>query len=163
MSKQHLKAIGTTDTWIAPKYITEALGRFDLDPCEHLLMPWKHANKGYTINDDGLKQDWNGRVWMNPPFNQYHLPLWMDKFVQHKNGIVLMAFTGETKRFKDYVWGKATGILIMDHRPYFRLPNGEKGKSNSGQTMCLISYDQENLEALFESKLGIVTNQIFRY
>jgi len=59
--KQHLSTIGKTDTWITPKYITEALGHFDLDPCAHIKMPFHHACNSYTIHDDGLSKDWFGR------------------------------------------------------------------------------------------------------
>lgn len=159
--KSHYKAVGTTDTWITPKYITDALGRFDLDPCAHTKMPWTHATTNYTIKDDGLKMSWGGaRVWLNPPFNQYKIAEWMKRMSEHKNGIMLISAALETQRFYDHVWGKATGILAMDHRPYFCLPNGKRGKANSGQSMCLISYDEQNLQYLIDSKLGVVLRQI---
>lgn len=159
--KKHLKAIGTTDTWITPKYITEALGEFDLDPCAHTEMPWQHANKCYTVDDDGLSSTWFGRVWLNPPFNQYQLPLWMAKMAKHKNGIMFISAALETKRFKDYVWGgKAIGVLALDYRPYFHLPDGSRGRANSGQTMCLIAYDEENWQCLLNSALGVPLTEV---
>lgn len=157
--KAHYKAIGKTDTWITPKYITEALGTFDLDPCAHTKMPWTHANKNFTIKDDGLSKEWTGRVWLNPPFNQYQIARWMEKMSEHKNGLMLLSAACETQRFYDYVWGKATGVLMMNHRPYFCLPNGSKAKSNSGQTMCLIAYDDNNLKSLLASGLGVVLQE----
>lgn len=158
--KRHLKTLGKTDTWITPKYITESLGKFDLDPCAHTDMPWNHASKEYTIHDDGLNKKWKGRVWLNPPFNQYVISNWMEKMYYHKNGIMLISAACETKRFYDWVWGKASGVCFLDHRPYFRLPDGSKSKSNSGQTMCLITYDEYNLEILKKSNLGIVVKEI---
>lgn len=158
--KTHYKTVGDTDNWITPKYITDALGVFDLDPCAHTQMPWFHAKKSYTILDDGLTQDWIGRVWLNPPFNQYIIGAWMEKMSEHKNGVMLISAACETKRFKKHVWNKATGICFLDHRPHFRLPNGEKAITNSGQTMCLISYDEKNLQSMIDSKLGFVVKQI---
>ncbi len=158
--KQHYKSVGDTDTWITPKYITDSLGVFDLDPCAHTEMPWQHANTRYTIHDDGLSKDWAGRVWLNPPFNQYKISKWMEKMSDHKNGIMLISAAVETRRFYDHVWGKATGILMMDHRPYFHLPDGTRGKANSGQSMCLVSYDEENLQSLIRSKLGVVLRSV---
>jgi len=160
MTKRHLAVTGKTDTWITPKYITDALGKFDLDPCAHTEMPFFHAPKNYTIVENGLTSKWNGRVWLNPPFNQYELPPWMDKMASHKNGIMLLGAACETKRFYQYVWGKATGVLMMDHRPYFSLPDGSKAKANSGQTICLVAYDKENLHALMKSKLGVVLKSV---
>gem|GEM_PF-5349451 len=62
----------------------------------------------------------------------------------------------ETDRFKKYVIGKAEGILFMDHRPYFILPDGTKAHTNAGQTICLIAYGKTNLESLVNSNLGPV-------
>lgn len=157
--KKHYKIVGDTDTWITPKYITEALGEFDLDPCAHTDMPWQHAKRQFTIEDDGLRQEWTGRVWLNPPFNRFQIERWMKKMVEHENGIMLISAACETERFYKYVWGNACGVLFMDHRPYFRLPDGSKGKSNSGQTICLIAYDDANLEALYKSRLGVVVHE----
>lgn len=151
-----MKAIGHTDTWITPKYITDALGEFDLDPCAHTDMPWSHAKKEYTVNDDGLAQEWKGRVWLNPPFNRYKKEAWIEKMKDHKNGIMLIPATMETSIFQKHVWDDAKGILFLDHRPYFCKADGNKGSTNSGQTMCLIAYDEFNFDALVRSKLGLV-------
>lgn len=161
--KAHLKSVGQTDTWITPKYITDALGKFDLDPCAHTEMPWQHAEKCYTIHDDGLSQKWEGRVWLNPPYNQYRINHWLQKMSVHKNGIMLINAACETKRFYKYVYPEATGILMMNHRPFFCLHDGKKGKYGSGQTICLISYDEENLQSLLQSKLGVVLKPIGNY
>jgi phage N-6-adenine-methyltransferase len=43
-------------------------GSFDLDPAAEL-----HTAKAphfYTIEDDGLKCPWFGRVWLNPPYSK---------------------------------------------------------------------------------------------
>lgn len=160
MGKEHLSAIGKTDSWITPKYITEALGHFDLDPCACYPMPWYHADLNFYEHMDGLSQEWKGRVWLNPPFNQYVIGEWFKKMSEHKNGLLLCSFAGETKRFKQYVWGKESGILIMDKRPYFHLPDGSRAKANSGQTMCIIAYDKPNLEILKNSGLGIIIKSI---
>lgn len=157
--KTYLKTEGETDTWITPKYITEALGEFDLDPCEHTEMPWRHAKNGFTIDDDGLKQEWKGRVWLNPPFNRKTKKYWMKKMQEHKNGLMLIPASFEIDDFKKYVWGHCTGVMILDHRPYFRQPDGSKGSSNSGQTMCIIAYDEYNLEMMRNSNLGIILKQ----
>lgn len=158
--KKHLKTEGKTDTWITPKYITEALGEFDLDPCAHTSMPWHHAKTEFTTKEDGLKQDWLGRVWLNPPFNRYQIGCWMEKMSKHKNGVMLIPAATETRRFYKYVWKKASGILFMDHRPFFVKPSGKRGSSNSGQAMCLIAYDEINLNSLVNSNLGVVVTPI---
>ncbi|KJS39985.1 MAG: hypothetical protein VR70_06925 [Rhodospirillaceae bacterium BRH_c57] len=62
--------------WYTPDWILnplyEAMGNqpFDLDPCSPIKGPdapvW--AKKHFTRKDDGLSQDWHGRVWLNPPY-----------------------------------------------------------------------------------------------
>lgn len=157
--KAHLTTIGKTDTWITPKYITDAIGKFDLDPCAHIDMPWQHATNQFTINDNGLSQNWNGRVWLNPPFNRKYIDSWFAKMVNHGNGILLTGAAFETKRFEKFVWGKSDGILVLDHRPKFCQPCGES-LGNSGQTICLIAYGTDNLESLIESNLGKVLIEV---
>lgn len=52
------------EEWLTPKYIIDALGKFDLDPCSPIHRPWPTAHNHYTIEDDGLSTDWKGRVWL---------------------------------------------------------------------------------------------------
>lgn len=53
----------------------------DLDPCSNSKdnpnTPCRHA---YTIDDDGLKQDWFGKVFVNPPYGR-SLFDWSEKVV----------------------------------------------------------------------------------
>jgi len=58
-----------------PSFVLEAarqvLDGFDLDPASNAEFNKKvKAAKYFTIEDDGLKQKWSGRVWMNHPFGQ---------------------------------------------------------------------------------------------
>lgn len=62
------------DEYYTPPYILDAarsvLGVIDLDPAtsdkaQSVVM----AREYYTKDDDGLTQDWHGKVWLNPPFS----------------------------------------------------------------------------------------------
>ena len=57
----------TTHDWLTPPEILEALGPFDMDPCASQFQPWRTAAQQFTIEDDGLAREWQGRVWCNPP------------------------------------------------------------------------------------------------
>lgn len=50
---------------------------FTLDPCASKIGP-KLCPVNYTIDDDGLSQDWTGSVFMNPPYGDL-IPAWVAK------------------------------------------------------------------------------------
>jgi hypothetical protein len=57
----------------------DCLGAIDLDPCsnshDHPTIP---AQRHFTIGDDGLAQEWYGRVYMNPPYGRA-ISAWVEK------------------------------------------------------------------------------------
>jgi ParB family chromosome partitioning protein len=64
-----------SDEHNTPKYflgaVVECMGGIDLDPTSNSRdNPNVPATKHLTIEDDALKHDWNGRVFLNPPFSQ---------------------------------------------------------------------------------------------
>lgn len=77
----------------------------------------------------------------------------------HNNGIMLIPAALETKGFKDYVWGKAKGLLILDKRPHFHYVSGKRAMANSGCTITLIAYGDNNLQSLIDSGLGVVLQE----
>ena len=58
------------DEWLTPPYVIESLGEFDLDPSSPINRPFETAKNYYTILDNGLAQEWEGRVWCNPPYGK---------------------------------------------------------------------------------------------
>lgn len=69
-----------TDEWPTPQDYFEKVaaefGPFDLDPC--CTIESAKAPKYFTKEDDGLAQDWSGKVWMNPPYGR-EIGKWMKK------------------------------------------------------------------------------------
>ena len=55
--------------WLTPPCLLDRLGEFDLDPCSPVNRPWDTARHHYTVEDDGLRQPWFGRVFCNPPYD----------------------------------------------------------------------------------------------
>jgi len=46
--------------WYTPKWIIDALGSFDLDPCAPIEPPYKIAEHTFNVITDGLSQNWGG-------------------------------------------------------------------------------------------------------
>ena len=66
------------------------LGGVDLDPCWHSNSPLR-AQATYTADDDGLAQEWKGRVYLNPPYGRA-IDAWIAKLVDgHNSGAVTEA------------------------------------------------------------------------
>lgn len=153
----HQSAAMKNDEWLTPPEILGALGAFDLDPCAPILRPWDTATQHFTKERDGLSRDWNGRVWLNPPFGR-EAAKWMKKMAEHGNGVALLPARTETKMFFDYVWEMAYGICFLEGRPHFHYVDGTRAKANSGAPICLIAYGMGNYSALKNCGLGKVVS-----
>ena len=61
-----------TDLWATPQAFFDRVaaehGPFDVDVCA--LPENAKAPVFFTPDDDGLKQEWRGRCWMNPPYGR---------------------------------------------------------------------------------------------
>lgn len=144
------------DEWLTPPEIIDALGWFDMDPCAPKNRPWDTAKAPaaihLTIDDDGLKLPWAGRIWLNPPYGK-HTGKWLNKLAEHGNGIALIFARTETDMFFEQVWNRATAILFIKGRLHFHHVTGERAKANSGAPSALIAYGEGNRFALHKSKI----------
>lgn len=141
-----------TVRWITPPEIPNALGPFDLDPCQDTEQVFTHARNHYTIEDDGLYKPWNGRVWLNPPYGK-HTEVWLERMAQHNNGIAFLFARTDTRMFQRFVWPVASAFLFMAGRPHFYRPNGTQAKGNSGGPMVLAAYGEGNAAMLGMSRI----------
>ena len=137
--------------WLTPRNIIEGLPVFDLDPCSPINRPWSTARNHFTIEDDGLVNEWYGRVFCNPPYD--NSATWLQKMVNHGNGIVLIFARTETKLFFQHVWNKASAILFIEGRITFCHVTGEKASMNAGAPSVLIAYGDECAELLSKSNI----------
>jgi hypothetical protein len=123
--------------WYTPsEYIEiarEVLGEIDLDPASNALaQSWIKAGKYFTSTDDGLKQEWFGKVWCNPPYGRT-VNLWLEKAItQYQSGnteeaILLLNRTGAAwyKKLKKNV----NAICEAEKRIAFLDATGKRQKS----------------------------------
>ena len=74
LASQLIQQSLSNEHYTPSKYIEAArsvMGAIDLDPasCEQANLTVKAA-LFFTEDDDGLNQEWNGRVWLNPPYGR---------------------------------------------------------------------------------------------
>lgn len=152
--KAHQQSIGKNDEWLTPPEILDSLGSFDLDPCSPIVRPWETAKLCLSEVQDGLGREWNGRVWLNPPFNRLERPKWMRKMAEHGNGIMLVPAATETRAFDDFVWKCADAVCFVKGRPHFHFVDGTKASFNCGTAIALVAYGVSNASCLMTSNLG---------
>lgn len=112
MSKDFNTVTKGHDEWLTPKFITDSLGSFDLDPCSPIVRPWDTAKQHYSELDDGLSKPWSGRVWCNPPYGRETFT-WLNKLSAHGNAIALIFARTETKGFHEEIWNKAQSTQLI--------------------------------------------------
>jgi hypothetical protein len=146
MGSQH-SAAAETDRWLTPRFVLDALGAFDLDPCG--APGWDTAAEVWTPEEvgDGLSMPWHGRVWMNPPYG-LAMTAWLRALAIHDRGTALVFARTETAAFHDYVWPYASAMLFLRGRLTFLRPNLSDGEGNAGAPSVLIAYGSEDAEIL---------------
>jgi len=138
--------------WLTPPPLVQALGQFDLDPCGapgHEL-----ATRTYLLEngDDGLRDPWFGRVWLNPPYGREAEPF-LRKLADHGHGTALIFAATETRVFFETVWERATALVFIRGRVKFWTKDGDSGNS-AGKPSVLVAYGHRDANALQESGLG---------
>jgi hypothetical protein len=102
-----------TDEWLTPRTVLDAavvaLGTIDLDPCaESTVNANVPATTHYTKRYDGLKREWKGRVFMNPPYGDA-IGAWVLKLLaEYQAGRVASAVALMPSR-TDTAWFRAIG------------------------------------------------------
>lgn len=136
----HVQHNSGKDGWFTPPTIARrVLGVFDnwidLDPasCED-ANKLVRAQRYYTKEDNGLKYDWIGNVYLNPPYKRKVIEAFIHKFITEYqlgnmlNGIVVTNNATETK------WGQA----LLKYSDAVCFPNGRihfwPDSTNSTQT-----------------------------
>ncbi len=112
--------------WFTPKIVFDTLNvNFDLDPASSNMVNNVPTKKYFTESDNGLKKDWNGFVWLNPPYSR-NMEKWVEKFINHGNGIMLLFSRTDTKLFHNFLIN-ADCFVFARGRISFE-PNGKKIK-----------------------------------
>jgi hypothetical protein len=137
--------------WLTPKYIIDALGPFDLAPCAPPIerRPWNTAINHFSkeVDGDGLSKDWQGRVWLNPPYGRETFK-WLAKLAEHKSGVALIFARTETAGFHKEIWEKAHGVFFFKGRLSFGVSGTGELKDRCNAPSCLVSYSHTDSTAI---------------
>jgi len=129
-----------SNEWTTPRELYEQLDaefHFTLDAAstdENAL-----CERHYTIDDDGLKQEWAGSVWLNPPYGR-EIGAWMQKAAQSNRGgvtVCLVPARTDTRWWHEWIVGHATEVRFIRGRLKF-------GNSGSGAPFpsAIVIYDK---------------------
>lgn len=154
------EAEGQSNDWYTPAYILEALGVvFDLDVAAPQEGP-RHVPCHNWYYWGSLERPWNGFVWMNPPFGARNgLEPWLEKFVQHGNGIALTPDRTSAPWFQSAA-PYMSSLLFLSPKVKFERPDGSVGKS-PGTGTVLMARGARADDALYRAKhLGWLCKQV---
>jgi hypothetical protein len=141
----------TGNEWFTPPKVFDALQvEFDMDPASpgRDAVPWIPAKKHLTKADDGLTTPWEGFVWLNPPYGLRNgMQKWIDRFVEHGNGVILLPGYTYTQWFQDLAT-KVDCILFPLYKLNFINPDQEKQRRNCTLSNCLTAIGERGRAAL---------------
>jgi hypothetical protein len=138
------------------KAVRAVLGDIDLDPAtSEEAQQVVRAAAYFTAADDGLIQDWIGRVFLNPPYHRDLAPRFIKKLVdEFRNGHVSAAIA-LTNNCSDTDWFNtaitdSVGVCFCHGRIKFIVPGGgDPVLPTQGQSFFYFGDDVQRFEDVF--------------
>lgn len=167
VGSDHVQQTITVEHYTPSEYIEAArmvLGGIDLDPasCERANQTVKAAQY-FTQKDNGLRHEWHGRVWMNPPYGQYS-GLFVAKLIEElEAGRTTAAIVLVNAHGTDTGWFQPLfdGVLCFtDHRINF-YGDGDRSGSTHGSAFAYFGDKREYFAKTF-SMFGAVVERFRR-
>lgn len=158
----HVSHNSGDNEWYTPENIIEAarevMGSIDLDPAS---TPEANAvvkaERIFTAEQDGLKQEWIGNVWMNPPFSGDLIGKFVNKLIASdkiKQFVVLVNNATETKWFQ-ILADESDAICLLAGRVKFWHPRKASATPLQGQAVLYFGDKVYSFYLTFK-KFGIV-------
>jgi len=169
IDKPHISFNTGENEWYTPKeYIDlarQVLGEIDLDPASA-----EQANQVikaitfFTKEQDGLKQKWEGRIWLNPPYAQPLVAHFCKKLIlEYRNqnvteAIVLVNNATETEWFQT-IAKISTAICFPSGRIHFWNDNNTTSGPLQGQAIIYIGNKLKLFSDTFKTK-GLILGHL---
>lgn len=151
-SRQDIPPHERNDRWLTPLPIIDALGIFDLDPAGAPDHPTALTVWTLEAGNDGLRDPWFGRVWLNPPYGRV-MRSWVERLVAHGRGTALIPVATGTKLWMDVAWPESTAIHFWRHRVKFLRRDGLDDDMVSPAASALLAFGDEDADALAAADL----------
>lgn len=155
--------LGTGENeWYTPtEYLDAArnvLGTIDLDPASSdAAQEIVGASQHFTKANDGLLQEWHGRVWLNPPYTQPDIANFVTKMVSERAAGRVEAAILLTHNYTDTAWfheaaAFSDAICFTRGRVKFYNAAGDVAAPTQGQAFF---YFGDDISHFAERFLGI--------
>ena len=155
-----------SNEWYTPAEYLEAarrvLGGIDLDPASCATANQTvQAARYYTEDDDGLSQDWKGRVWLNPPYGGQAGAFVTKLAESYQDGNVtagialITALTTDTNWFRP-LWDHT--LCFFYGRIRFDSEDGSGSSNTAGSIFVYLGPDRDRFQQEFE-RFGAVVER----
>jgi len=146
--------------WYTPqKYIDAArsvMGNIDLDPATSESAQKRiNADRYFTEDCDGLERKWYGRVWLNPPYSQPLIYLFIDKLVSQIESDSIRECILLTHNYTDTAWfhlaeSKAALICFTKGRIKFEDTQGNLASPTQGSAFFYFGDNEKKFREVFQ-------------
>jgi phage N-6-adenine-methyltransferase len=154
------RAEGTGENeWYTPvKYIEAArkvLGVIELDPASSsVAQATVKAERFFTRKDNGLKQEWFGRVWLNPPYTQPEIWEFCKKLTDEVTAGNVTEAILLTHNYTDTAWFHyaeevAAALCFTRGRIAFEDQNGDTCAPTQGQAFFYFGDNGDRFSEVF--------------
>ena len=161
VKKAHVAHNSGNNEWYTPDVYLDlarkVMGEIDLDPASCAKANDRvKAIKFYSQENDGLQNEWGGKVWMNPPYKANLIGKFANKLAESYesktvlSAIVLVNNATETKWFRTLV-NKASAVCFPYGRVRFLDPEGNLGAPLQGQAILYFGDSPETFVGNFSS------------
>jgi phage N-6-adenine-methyltransferase len=169
IKRPHVANNSGDNEWYTPPEFIEAarlvMGGIDLDPASsEVANRTVGAERIYTAADDGLKLVWEGRVWMNPPYEKGLIDRFAEKLRAEvaagnvKEAVILVNNATDTRWFAT-LCEVGSMLCFPTGRVRFYKPDGERGAPLQGQAVIYIGGHHEGFARAFAS-FGMVAKVV---
>ena len=157
--------------WYTPKRyvesVREVFGEIDLDPAtSDIANQTVQANQIFTVKEDGLLQNWSGRVFLSPPYgfreNESNQKLWSAKLIDEfqSGGVgeaILLANAMTASKWFQPLWDYT--LCFTDHQICFYRPDGSVGNQPTHASVFVYLGQNRDRFANVFSEFGCIVEK----